>query len=84
MGSPLIDPTDEFSGVQLGRDAAGDIFYGRNDLDAMRDFMYKEDVIENYRREAEMKSLRKRTRGSSTGSRCFEFLKLLCCIRFSE
>ncbi|KAJ0098695.1 hypothetical protein Patl1_19869 [Pistacia atlantica] len=58
-----------------------DIFFGVDDMGDSRDFMYKEDVIEFYRREEPTKSLRSIQRERSSIADCFEFFKFICCIR---
>ncbi|KAL5810894.1 hypothetical protein ACOSQ4_027462 [Xanthoceras sorbifolium] len=61
-------------------DDRGDMFFGTDDIGEFRDFIYKEDVIEAYRRDCAMKSFRRKQKGWLSVFRCFEFLKALCCI----
>ncbi|ESW03455.1 hypothetical protein PHAVU_011G015400 [Phaseolus vulgaris] len=57
----------------------GDVLYGDDDLVEMKDFMYREDVVESMRRERESKELknREKRRRSSCCTECFCFLTLL-------
>ncbi|KAK3221027.1 hypothetical protein Dsin_014997 [Dipteronia sinensis] len=58
-----------------------DIFFGTNDIEELNDVIYKEDVIEAYRRECAMKSFRRKQKGGwSSIFQCFEFLKAVFCI----
>ncbi|KAL4323201.1 hypothetical protein GQ457_11G030290 [Hibiscus cannabinus] len=61
------------------RGAIGDVFFGSDDIKETRDLGFKEDVLESYRRETVMKSLRRRSKKESSISNagCVESLKLL-------
>ncbi|XVF11203.1 hypothetical protein REPUB_Repub08aG0005700 [Reevesia pubescens] len=67
----------------LNRGTMGDVFFGTDDIKDTRDLMYKEDVLESYRQETAMKSLRRQSKkGSISSFGCVEILKLLfCCCR---
>ncbi|KAE9620202.1 hypothetical protein Lalb_Chr01g0000651 [Lupinus albus] len=55
----------------------GDIFYGGDDCEEMKNYMYKEDVLECMRKETELKAFKrsqKKKQGCIFG--CFEFFKL--------
>ncbi|KAJ1411928.1 hypothetical protein SESBI_20768 [Sesbania bispinosa] len=62
--------------------AMGDIFYGNDDYEEIKNHMYKEDVMECMRREEQFKAFKRRQkrRWSFSFFGCFEFLRLfLCC-----
>ncbi|KAK8583724.1 hypothetical protein V6N13_109119 [Hibiscus sabdariffa] len=71
--------SDSFYHSPSNRGAIGDVFFGRDDIQDTRDLAFKEDVLESYRRETVMKSLRRRSKKESSISNagCVEFLKLL-------
>ncbi|KAI4323789.1 hypothetical protein L6164_023367 [Bauhinia variegata] len=55
------------------------MFYGEDDYDDMKDYMYREDVIESMRREKELKDLRQQRKKKwqwLSLFECYEFLKL--------
>ncbi|KAJ4706234.1 hypothetical protein OWV82_019911 [Melia azedarach] len=56
-----------------------DVFFGVDDIEETSDLIYREDLLECYRRERALKSFRKVQKRSSSIIRCFEFLKLFCC-----
>lgn len=61
----------------------GDIFFGADDVNCMKDLAYKEDVIECMRMESARKSFKRgRRNGWLSIPECCEFVKLLCCVRF--
>ncbi|KAF3433152.1 hypothetical protein FNV43_RR24254 [Rhamnella rubrinervis] len=67
----------------LGDKEMGDIFFGADDVNCVKDFLFMEDVIECMVMESAMKSFKRRRRnGWLSITECFEFLKLICCIRF--
>ncbi|OMO98118.1 hypothetical protein COLO4_14118 [Corchorus olitorius] len=71
---------DSFHYSSLDRGSIGDVFFGSDDISDTKDLDYKEDVLESYRKETAMKSLRRRAKKGSFG--CIEFLKFLCsCCR---
>ncbi|KAF5743604.1 hypothetical protein HS088_TW08G00189 [Tripterygium wilfordii] len=79
----LFEPTSDFresSKSYMDYDV-GDVFFGTDDLADTRDFLYKEDVIESYRRDRALKLVKRRDKRSSSIAECFEFLKLILCIR---
>ncbi|GMI76623.1 hypothetical protein HRI_001331600 [Hibiscus trionum] len=75
--------SDSFYHSSSTRGAIGDVFFGSDDIKDTRDLAFKEDVLESYRRETVMKSLRRRSKKESISNvGCVEFLKLLlryCC-----
>ncbi|OMO94894.1 hypothetical protein CCACVL1_05723 [Corchorus capsularis] len=71
---------DSFHFSSLDRGSIGDVFFGSDDISDTKDLDYKEDVLESYRKETAMKSLRRRAKKGSFG--CLELLKFLCsCCR---
>ncbi|KAL5744291.1 hypothetical protein ACOSP7_027153 [Xanthoceras sorbifolium] len=73
-------PLLQYSSSDDDDDDRGDMFFGTDDIGEFRDLIYKEDVIEAYRRDCAMKSFRRKQKGWLSVFRCFEFLKALCCI----
>lgn len=69
----------EIRNISSDNDTKNNMFYGMCDIDDMSDILYKEDLLECYRRERAMKSFRNAQKRSPSLVRCFEFLKLLCC-----
>ncbi|KAF5731063.1 hypothetical protein HS088_TW19G00667 [Tripterygium wilfordii] len=60
----------------------GDVFFGTDDIADTRDLLYKEDVLESYRRDEALKSSKKRQKKRcSLIAQCFQFLNLMFCIR---
>lgn len=67
----------------LMEEEMGDVFFGADDVNCMKDLVCKEDVIDCMRRKAAMKSFRRRRNNRKVSiTECFEFLKLICCLRF--
>lgn len=69
----------EIRNISSDNDNESNMFYGMCDIDDTSDILYKEDLLECYRRERAMKSFRNVQKRSPSLVRCFEFLKLLCC-----
>ncbi|KAJ9176216.1 hypothetical protein P3X46_011555 [Hevea brasiliensis] len=60
----------------------GDVFFGSDDAKDMKEIKYKEDILEGYRRKRAIKDLRRKKKGWPCLKKCFEFFKVIFCIKF--
>ncbi|KAL6291338.1 hypothetical protein ACE6H2_008848 [Prunus campanulata] len=77
----LVVPASSSDAAVPLKNGMGDFLFGKYD---MQDFMYREDVLEQYtrRREMELRCSRKRPKRQASFAECLEFLKIMCCIQF--